>query len=338
MRKCYFALFATVLALASLGAFAAYANDSSAQLAAGGLVLTKSADIRMASEDLSITPYDVRVRYEFVNDGGRDIDTVVAFPLPKVDMYELSEVPIGMTVADAVNFVGFEVRENGRPIAVRLQSRAMHNGRDVSAQVRAAGLPVGIYSDSFNKALDNVPAAKLQRLVRAGLMEVDGDARRPKWMVELTYYWTEHFPAGKTVTIEHHYKPVTGEQFFGRFSLSDAEQRNLWIKDFCLDAGTRAAAGKALDALEKGRPPESGSALLIAYSTRYVLTTANNWKGPIGRFHLTLDKLKPENVLSVCWDAAPLRKTGPTRFESTVTNFAPKRDLNVVVLQAPDIQ
>ena len=326
----------TTVAAASLAAaYSAFADDSSAQLDAGGLTLTKSADIRMASEDLTISPTDVRVRYEFTNDSGHDIDTTVAFPLPKVDMYEFSEEPLGETTDDPVNFVGFEARENGRPIAARLQARAMHEGHDVSAQVRAAGLPVGIYSESFNKALAALPAAKLTALEHAGLMEVDGDSRRPKWTVELTYYWTEHFPAGKTVVIEHHYRPVTGQQFYGRFSVNDAEQAQYW-KNFCIGPAAQAVVNKALDAAEKNEPAMSG--LLLAYTTGFVLTTGNNWKGPIGRFHLTLDKLAPENILSLCWDAAPLRKTGPMRFESTVTNFAPKHDINMVVLAAKPIE
>ncbi len=325
-------------ALAGAVTYAAYANDSSAQLAAGGLVLTKNENVRMASEDLYISPYDVRVRYEFVNDSNRDIETQVAFPMPKVDMYELSETPLGMTTGDAENFVGFKVSENGRPIPVRLQARAMANGRDVSAQVRAAGLPIGIYSPSFNASLANMPQHRVRALERAGLLEVDGDSRRPKWTVELTYHWKQVFPAGKTVVIEHRYKPVTGEQFFGRMSLQEREMFEYWDKNFCVDRGTRAALGKALDAMAKGRNADDGTALMIAYSTAYILTTGNNWKGPIGRFHLTLDKVKPENVISVCWNAAPLRKTGPTRFETTVLNFRPKRDLNIAVFAAPDRQ
>jgi hypothetical protein len=331
-----YCVIAGVLSAAALPTCAAYANDSSAQLAGGGLVLMKNADVRMAAEDLFISPYDVRVRYEFANDSGHDIDTTVAFPLPRVDMYELSEVPLGLTTGEPQNFVGFTVRENGRAIPVRLQARAVHQGRDVSDQVQAAGLPLAIYSGPFNDALAALAGAKLQTLVRAGLIEVEGDSRRPKWTVELTYYWTQHFPAGKATVIEHHYKPVTGEQFFSRYSLTGEEMRDHWNKNFCLDAGTRAALAKGLDTMQQTGGGESGTPMFIAYSTAYVLMTANNWKGPIGRFHLTLDKLKPENVISLCWDAAPLRKTGPTRFEATVTNFAPKRDLNVAVFQAPD--
>jgi hypothetical protein len=330
-------LIGTAVAAIAAATLAALADDSSAELAAGGLTLLKSADIRMASEDLAISPHRVHVRYEFTTDSGHDIDTTVAFPLPKMDMYEFSERPIGETTGDPQNFVGFTVTENGRPIATQLQARALYRGRDVTAQVTAAGLPIGIYTGSFNNILDHLPQAKIDVLAHAGLMEVDGDARRPKWTVELMYYWTEHFPAGKTVLIEHEYRPVTGEQFFGDFSLSDAEQRTIWTKNYCMDAGTVAAARKQLADFARGKDPNNGATLLEAHTTGFVLTTGNNWKGPIGRFHLTLDKLMPGNTLSLCWPGT-LSKTGPTRFESTLTNFAPKRDIDMVVISPPPAQ
>lgn len=334
MRTFWISTAAVGAALAAT--YSAFADDSSAELIAGGLVLKQSADIRMASEDLYISPHDVRVKYEFANDSGHDIDTVVAFPLPRLDMYEYSEIPLGMTTGDPQNFVGFQVTENGKPIATKLQARALYQGHDVTAQVAASGLPIGIYSAKFNDVLDHMPKAKMDALIKAGLIEADGDSRRPKWTVELMYYWTEHFPAGKTVTIEHRYHPVTGEQFFGPFSLDDGEQSATWVRDFCMDAGTQAAARKQLAAFAKGRNPNDGTALLIAYTTGFVLKTGNNWKGPIGRFHVTFDKLAPGNTVSLCWDGA-LTKTGPARFESTLMNFAPKRDINMVVLAGPEM-
>ena len=60
----------------------AAANDSTAEHAAGGLVLTQSADIDMVSEDLFVSAGEVRVRYVFRNRSPRDIRTVVAFPMP----------------------------------------------------------------------------------------------------------------------------------------------------------------------------------------------------------------------------------------------------------------
>jgi hypothetical protein len=72
--------------------------------------------------------------------------------------------------------------------------------------------------------------------------------------------------------------------------------------------------------------------MLNAYETDYILKTANNWNGPIGRFRLVLDKLKPDNTLSLCWDGE-LKKTGPTTFEAVRTNFAPTRDIHLLVLE-----
>jgi hypothetical protein len=63
-----------------------------------------------------------------------------------------------------------------------------------------------------------------------------------------------------------------------------------------------------------------------------VLVTGNNWKGPIGHFRLTLDKLKPGNGLSLCWEGQ-LAKTGPATFESRRDNFAPGSDIKLLVLQ-----
>ncbi len=46
---------------------------------------------------------------------------------------------------------------------------------------------------------------------------------------------------------------------------------------------------------------------------------------------MTLDKLNAANVLTLCWPGA-LSKTGPTTFDSTLTNFAPKRDIDMLVV------
>eukprot|EP01035_Chromulina_nebulosa_P002425 gene2425-3273_t len=63
----------TVLAavLAALIAAPVLANDSTAELAAGGLVLTKTDAIEMRSEDLFISAEAVRVRYVFINTSGK---------------------------------------------------------------------------------------------------------------------------------------------------------------------------------------------------------------------------------------------------------------------------
>ncbi len=55
----------------------AAANDSTAEHSAGGLVLTRTADIDMVSEDLFVSAGEVRVRYVFRNRSPREIRTLL---------------------------------------------------------------------------------------------------------------------------------------------------------------------------------------------------------------------------------------------------------------------
>jgi len=308
----------------------ALADDSSAALGAGGLVLTKQADIRMAAEDLYLSPKQVKVRYEFVNDGAKDIDTIVAFPMPDIDVRAFWFEPLGTTLDNTANFMGFELRVDGRAVAPTLEERALLDGRDVTAEVKAAGLPVNIAGSDLVKKLDALPPAARKSLAAEGLIEIDGgNDLHPHWIARTRYWWRQRFPAGRTVVIEHRYQPVTGQSFFGLTNLTDTEEGTRSRRDFCIDPNAEAAIRAKLAKLDPNGP---NGQYLTAFQTDFVLKTANNWKSPIGRFRLTLDKLKPQNLLSLCWDE-PLRKTGATTFESARDGFAPTRDIRLLVLQ-----
>ncbi len=307
----------------------ALADDSTAELSAGGIVFTQNADIRMASEDLRISPYDVKVRYEFDNDSGRDIDAIVAFPLPDVDMERLVETPLGRMTDDSKNFVNFRATADGKPIAAQFERKAIHNGRDVTDKVRAAGLDVDIYSGPYRDKLDNLPMAKKKQLQSQGLMNIGEDNWvQPRWIVKTKYWWRQHFPPGRTV-IEHEYAPVTGQSMFDKYNLEGHYWKDFRDR-FCVHGKTEAQIRHDVAV----RPPQQGNAYYMFWvsDTDFVLKTARNWKGPIGRFHLTLDKLKPLNIISLCWNA-PLKQTGPTTYESDLANFSPAQDLRIVVME-----
>jgi len=326
-------LCAGLFCTASLFAGPAGADDSSAALEMGGIVFTQSADIRMADEDLRISPKRVDIRFVFANDGAKDIDTTVAFPLPDINTAEFSNSPIGTITDDPVNFVGFSVKADGRPVAVSVEQRAFFNGRDVTAIVQSVGLPLNIITTNGYKLLLALSAAKRKVLSAADLAEFDGnDNALPHWIVQTKFYWRQHFPAGKSVMLEHSYQPVTGQSFFGTFDLDkNTEDGRTFMKTYCIDDATQATLGRMIAAKLKAAP--QGGGYLNAYLTEYVLKTGNNWKGPIGHFHLTLDKLRADNVLSLCWDGT-LKKTGPTTFEDVRENFAPAGDIKMLVLDA----
>lgn len=322
-------IFACALAIAVLPTAAALADDSSAALGAGGLVFTKQADIRMAVEDLSLSPKRVDVRYEFVNDGKKDVETIVAFPLPDIDVREFFYEPLGTTVDKTPNFMDFALKVDGRAVAATADERAVLDGKDVTATVKAAGLPINIVGTKLVDILAKMPAAKRKPLEQAGLVEVDGTDAHPHWIAKTSFWWHQVFPAGKTVIIEHSYQPVTGQSFFGTLDMTDKKQSEYYNGNFCIDPATRHAIEAKIARLDKNAP--NGN-YLQAYTTEFVLKTANNWKGPIGRFRLTVDKLKPANVLSMCW-GDDLKKTGATTFEAVRENFAPARDIKLLVLE-----
>jgi hypothetical protein len=62
----------------------------------------------------------------------------------------------------------------------------------------------------------------------------------------------------------------------------------------------------------------------------YVLKTGANWKGPIGDFHVVIDKGKPDSLVSVC--GQDVRKVSFTQFEMRRTNFTPRSDLDILII------
>ncbi len=305
------------------------ADDSSAALSAGGIVFTSNTPVRMAVEDLYVSPTAVRIRFEFVNDTANDVDTIVAFPLPDIDTAEFWGSGIGTVTADPVNFMGFKAVVDGKPVAFTMEQRAFLKDQDVTSLVASAGLQINpAAGDGYNK-LETLSADARKRLIAAGVAQGDVNEFVPQWTVRTKFYWPQHFPAHKTVVIEHSYQPVTGQSFFNKDDLTNKWEAQ-FVRASCIDPPTKAKIVAMSEARRKANPDTSG--YLNAYHTDYILKTANNWNGPIGKFHLTLDKLKPENVLSLCWDGA-LKRTGPTTFEAVRTNFAPARDIHLLVLE-----
>lgn len=300
----------TVLLAAS--ATAARADDGFGQLAAGGIVFAKSEDIAMAREDLYISPSKVRVRFAFVAD--RDSDAVVAFPLPDLHYEEFEGDGYLPTMRhDPLNFVGFTARVDGRKVRLETEQKAIFEGRDVTAFVKRAGLPVDIAIGDGPMALDNLSKEGWKVLNQAGIV----DAPPYKvWVVRTRFFWTQRFPARKTVVIEHDYTPVSGG---GVFTVGQADMAD-WRKEYCVDDATRCAIAAG------------GDRAMSSSVTDYVLSTARTWKGPIGHFHMTLDKEAPGRVLSLCWDGK-LRKTSPTRFEFDADGYTPMRDVHMTVVR-----
>lgn len=319
-----------LITLAALGSFAAmgpiWADDGAASLAAGSITFSKNTQIRMASEDLYISPVQVRVRFEFVNNTDRDVETVVAFPLPDLKMQDFGSPRenLGATTSDLVNFVGFEVSVDGKPVQFATEQRALLNGRDITPLLKHSGMPLNVAGEygwpAREKALRTMSEPRRKRLVQAGAIE--DDTGYPNWTTRTRFYWTQHFPAHRITVIEHSYQPVSGNWNSASYFTGDAG------KEYCVDAPTKVAIASVVTREDKqGHRPQSR-----ATNTDYILMTARTWNGPIGHFRMTLDKLQPSNALSLCWDGS-LKRTGPTTFEFNAVNYVPVRDVHMLVAE-----
>ena len=88
------------------------ANDSSAELAAGGLVLTHNAAIEMKAEDLYISAKQVRVHYRFANTSAKDVTVTVAFPMPDITTEGYDDV-LAIPTQNPTNFLDFHTPVDG---------------------------------------------------------------------------------------------------------------------------------------------------------------------------------------------------------------------------------
>src|SRR5512140_869161 len=114
----------TLAAATALAAAPMLADDSSAALKAGSIVFIKNTPIRMAAEDLYVSPTAVRIRFEFQNPTAKDVETIVAFPLPDISTSECWGSPIGTVTDDPKNFIGFKAVVDGKSIPFTIEQRA----------------------------------------------------------------------------------------------------------------------------------------------------------------------------------------------------------------------
>ena len=315
-------LHTTVLALCALSA---QANDTLVTLGAGGLVPVKSAQIVMEREDLTVSVKQISVHYLFRNNSDHDLDVTVAFPMPELDGGQVAHEPLNLPSRPGANFMGFEVLVAGKRIEPRLEVRAFHDGRDITDRLRAAGLPVSVIDESFASAVSRLTPQQRRDFAKDEL--VVSDEPEPQktfwanWNTRIQFYWTQHFPAHAVVDVVHRYRPVVGGSYIVATD-NGAEH----IKPYC-----GSADSVALIQDFKKQHAIKNEIALYEKRIRYILTTANNWSGPIRDFHLTVTANSPDNIVLSC--LAGLKRLSPTSYAFSQANFHPDRELDLLILQ-----
>jgi len=332
-----------VLAAALAGAAAmpfawtiAWANDSTAELATGGLVFVHNDNVEMRSEDLMISAKEIQVRYRFFNKSDKAVTVLVAFPMPEIKVDGPDE-NISLPTDDPVNLLAFATAVNGRPVTTKVEQRVFAVGLDRTQVLRDLGVPLAPHLKATGEALDKLPRAKWDELVRVGLVEVEQydvgkgmqDHLAPRWSLQTTFYWEQTFPSKAEIVVEHRYKPSVGTSVQTALGSPDAAQEDWYeeyVEKYCLDK-------EFLAAVERARR-EARSQFGAPYSEQrieYILSTGANWAGPIKEFRLVVDKGDAESLVSFCGDG--VKKVGATRFEMKMTDFTPEDDFAVLILK-----
>ncbi len=310
---------------------AASANDSMAELKTGGITYVRSDAVRMLREDLSISMDQIDVDYVFQNTTDADVESLVAFPMP-----DIVPVPYESEVAipgKTDNFLGFRVWVGGKEVHPELSQRALAYGIDVTGELYGMGIPLMPLSRATQDALMRLPQDVHDDWIARGLIYDDvydvgkGMVAHPtaSWTLQQVYAWRMIFPAGRQVRVSHSYHPSVGGSTglnFVYYSKENSELYDEYVDKYCIDQAFMNAALKR-------QLPDGGFAVWESWIS-YILTTGQNWYGPIGTFHLTIDKGSTKNLVSFC--GTGVRKTGPTRFELTYKDYIPERELDILFL------
>jgi Domain of unknown function (DUF4424) len=334
MRACFAALSLAAAAVCLEAASSPLlANDTSAELAIGGLTFTKNADISMESEELRIALDAITVRYVFLNRSTKPVTLTVAFPLPDINLADASNA--AFPVGNPLNFVGFSTKIDGKPVSFATNQQAFSNNKNVTAALTEMGIPIFPVGAEQLKINDLSQEARA-RAVAQGLLLESGtnDKGMPlydaTWTLKTSIVRQQSFPPGKPVVVEHRYRTSVGMSFDSVLRQGLRQNKNLepevqrYKSKYCADDNFL----KLVDSLRAADKP--GKPRIIERRISYVLTTGANWAGPIKDFHLVVDKGHADRIVSFCGDG--IKEISPTQLELRAADFTPKQDLEILIL------
>lgn len=157
----------------------AYASDSAAEGAPGGLKLRKERSVLMEKERLVIGKDGVEVEYEFRNTGEAPVVSEVAFPIAAFhfDLGDSGGEPSP-----------FKLWVNEELTSVATEIRAFVKGREVTKELKAAGITIETFGNfpGENNQLALLSPQVRKRLLKVGALqdtEIDDPWERwsPEW-------------------------------------------------------------------------------------------------------------------------------------------------------------
>ena len=295
------------------------ANDTEAAIGLGGLVFTKSENIEMLSEELFVSTHQIVVKYRFRNNANLDVSTLVAFPLPEIKYDPDNEFGFR---AD-LDVQAFTTTVDGSVVKPNVEQKALLGGKDETKTLQRYGIALNPYA--AYEALSRETESREAELRRIDLLDTHGN---PTWSLKKSFYWQQRFPADRDVIVVHRYEPLVGGTVCTALGTSAEPNQHAEYDKFCVDTQLVRAVKSRTKA---GSVTEYCNASFSETWIDYVLTTGANWSGPIREFQLVVDKGDADNLVSFCGEN--VHKIAPAQFEFTASNFVPKQDIHILILE-----
>lgn len=307
----------------------ARANDTSGYvLPTGGVVFEKQDGIQMKTEALYIRPGQIEVNYLFENTTDKDITAQIFFPLPDMTLVTVYPQP------EPYHHYHFQLWVNGKPAAYRTNLSIKYKEQDKTKEVAwILHSPEEYLSEEdVDRRLLELPENTRLELQKKGVLTkgwiIGDDGERPAWLLsgqehltrDISYSWEQTFPAGKTVHVRHTYVPTAMTTNvgtpFSRCLNKDSDEYQEFMTE--LPAGDTQFL--------------YNDHLYAQLYVEYILTTANNWQGPIQSFNLLVES--PLKSVG-CFDGEEFY--GGNYFAVNRSNYTPQWDLSVDFVANHDI-
>ena len=328
----YIANILSIISLSlALGLNPALSNDSEAEVAVGGITFLKSTNITIEAEDLFVSKNIIKVDYIYSNDTDEAIQTIIGFPLPDIsvnanDLYDSHYI--------TPNDLDFHTTVNGEQIPLRAREDALFRNQNITKLLQSNGIPLNPISKETSKVLAHLPHPVYSKLISEGIIKksdtTESELYIGNWLLKTTMLRQQIFPPNSKVYVSHTYKPVVGgaiTEYLSKHYRSEYPDDFQNMKDkFCIEEKWMKSFDKLLDDRNRKHLDNANQ-----YWISYILRTGANWKKPIKTFRAVIDKGSPHSLVSFCADG--VKKISPTKFEFTIENFIPVKDLNVLIVE-----
>lgn len=330
----------------------AWADDTVEAVAADGIVFEKTPELIMQDETLTISKLgtaffdqndSIDVDFHFKNTSDHDVTRKIAFVLPPVHCeLDTNSAWIGLEGDDkyAKGLKDFTVTVDGKPQVYSKRIEAKLNGRNITDMLTKLNVPLNpcLIKTMSDGKLDPKYYATLQK---NNLLTKDNI---PAWSENIYFEWTQTFPAGKVVNIQHHYTPVIGATVASPMTVSDLNKwygnmhgkgNLIWNRSPSTLAITNPSIINKNNAAYKDN--ETRFCIMPTW-VLYNLQTGANWNGGIGQFKLIISDVSgaPFAVNDFYKPRDAARKSIDSKSMTfTIDHFIPTKELKVLFLSLP---